>query len=201
MRILPVLIVLSLLLACKVPSHSGENRFKNLTTDSLFSLSLSDHAKALNIPQINTGVDSFELRIWHGLAIATPNQLMVLKYQDSSWQLTDTDYWFSYQWRNGSPRSISLDSSITRAVKPPSSILDIVDTLNSFRLDTFPSQYDIPGFKDKVADGRFYYIEVATPHYYKALYYANPHRYEDRYNQQIEWLLTNLYKAGLPVTP
>lgn len=201
MRTLPVLIVLFTLLACKGGNTLRQNGFKNLTTDSLFDESLSNKAKALNIPLINLGVDSFELRIWYGHAIVTPNQLMVLKYQDSAWQLTETDYWFSYQWQNGSPKGTLLDSSFTRAVKVPPSISDIVDTLNSFRLDTFPSQHDIPGFQDKIADGRFYHIEVATQRYYKALYYANPHRYDDKYNQRIEWLLATLHKSGLPVTP
>jgi len=201
MRILTGLSVVFLLLSCKADTRSAEKAFMNLATDSLFSQSLSAKAKELNIPQINCGVDSFELRIWHGHSIVTPNQLMVLKYQDSAWRLTDTDYWFSYQWENGNPKRVLLDSSISRAVNVPPSISDIIDTLNRFRLDKFPSQQDIPGFIDKVADGRFYHIEIATPYYYKALYYANPHRYDDKYNRRIEWLLATLNKFGLPVTP
>jgi hypothetical protein len=201
MKILSVVFFLSTLFACSEHRHFGEKQFKNLTTDSSFNKLLSDKANALNIPQINNGVDSFELRIWHGISIVIPNQLMILKYQDSSWHVTDTDYWLPYKWQNGTPKGISFDSSFTRAVSVPPSISDIVDTLTLFRLDTFPSQSEIPGFEDRFADGNFYHIEIATPHYYKALYYANPHRYDDKYNQRIEWLLATLNTFGLPIFP
>ena len=162
---------------------------------------VSAKGKALSLSPISNGVDSFELRIWHGISIVTPKQLVALKYQDSAWHLTKTDYWFSYQWANGSPDKVLLDSSFTKSLPVPSNISNIIDALSQFRLGTFPSQHEIPGFQDKVADGMFYQIEVATPKFYKAIRYSNPGRYTDTYNQQMSKLITMLNSIGVYSMP
>ena len=147
MRVLLFLSLTYLLLACNTGTlleYAPE--FKSLTTDSLLLQNVSAKGKALSLSPISNGVDSFELRIWHGISIVTPKQLVALKYQDSAWHLTKTDYWFSYQWANGSPDKVLLDSSFTKSLPVPSNISNIIDALSQFRLGTFPSQHEIPGF-------------------------------------------------------
>jgi hypothetical protein len=202
MRVLLLLSLAYLLYACNARTLSEhDHEFKSHATDSLLLLNLSAKSKALNLSPITNGVDSFELRIWHGLSIATPNWLIILKYQDSAWHLTNTDYWVTYQWTNGSPGKMLLDSSFTKSLAVPSNIFNIVDSIHQFRLDTFPSQIEIPRFQDKVADGVFYQIEVATPKYYKAIRYSNPSRYTDTYNQQMSKLITMLTNIGVYSMP
>lgn len=198
MRVLLFLVLAYLLSACGARTLSDNGyKFKNLTTDSVLLQNLSAKVKALNLSPITGGVDSFELRMWHGLSIATPNWLVTLKYDDSAWHLTHTDYWFDYQWTNGRPEKVRLDSSFTKSIVVPSNITSIIDSVYHFRLDTFSSQSEILGFQDKVADGVFYQIEIATPNFYKAVRYNNPNRYSDAYNQQISRLIKTLAGIGV----
>ena len=43
----------------------------------------------------------------------------------------------------------------------------------------------------------FYEIEIATPHYYKALNYNNPRRYNDFFNRRITAFLITLSEIGV----
>jgi len=198
MRTFAILIITFVFAFCTARNVSKQTEsFNNLTSDTLLVQRLSEQSFALNIPQINEGVDSFELRIWHGITIATPKQLIILKHKDSSWHLSLTDYWINHEWENGRPQKVVLDSSFTRSLEPSSSISKLVNSIIQFRLDTFPSQNEIPSFRDRVADGMFYEIEIATPHYYKALSYNNPRRYTDFFNRRIAELLTTLEDIGV----
>lgn len=202
MRILLILILFYFQSAC-ISRTLSENtsKFKILTTDTILLQNVSDKTKALSLSPIINGVDSFELRIWHGKSIVTPKMLVTLKYQDSAWQLTNTDYWFSYQSKNGSPEKIILDSSFTKSLTVPSNISHIINTLYQYSLDTFPSQHEIPDFQDKVADGEFFQIEVATSKSYKLIEYNNPNRYIDNHNQKISKLVTMLNSIGVYSMP
>ena len=198
MRTLTILVTIFMLPSCTVRDVSKHKKeFNHLISDSLLVQGLAERASALNFPQINQGVDSFELRIWHGITIAKPNQLTILKYQDSSWHLTLTDYWISHNWINGSLENVIFDSSFSQSLQVPMSISTIVDSINQFRLNTFPSQKEIPNFRHRVADGMFYEIEIATPHYYKALNYNNPRRYNDFFNRRITAFLITLSEIGV----
>ncbi|HEY5771489.1 MAG TPA: hypothetical protein VIS75_02625, partial [Chitinophagaceae bacterium] len=151
----------------------------------------------LNLPQINLGVDSFELRIWHGLALAEPRSLVILSYTDSSWHLTGTNYWISYENKYPKEGILILDSFVTKKLIVPLPFSDIIDSIETFRLGTFPSQHEVPGFQDNVADGMFYTIELATSKYYKAINYNNPKFYSDPYNQKITRFLSFLQTIGV----
>jgi hypothetical protein len=202
MRILQLLILFYFHSACNTRTFSEHTpKFKILTSDTILLQSLSDKTNALNLSPINNGVDSFELRIWHGKSIVTPKILVILKYQDSAWKLTNTDYWFSYQLTNGSPEKIILDSSFTKSLTVPSNISHIIDSLYQYSLDTFPSQNEIPNFQDKVADGLFYQIEVATSKSYKVIEYNNPNRYIDNHNLKMSKLITMLNSIGVYSMP
>ena len=188
--------------ACNSKTDSPSiTSFKNLTSDSLLQERISTKVKALNISDISKGVDSFEFRIWYGLSIATPKQLVTMKYQDSTWTLTKTDYWLDYKWVNGRPVKALLDSSFTISRQLNFDVPKFVDSILQFRIDTFPSQYDIPNFQDRVADGMFYEFELATSHFYKAVVYFNPQKYQDVYDRKIANLIQMLRKIGVYSMP
>jgi hypothetical protein len=198
MKLCYVFIFVSFIISCRDNSnHKKKETFTNLLVDSLLVQGLSNKALALNIPQINKGVDSFELRIWHGMTIAQPKHLITLKYQNSKWHLFETNYWIRYEWENGSPQDVIFDSSFVQSLPIPFNISSLVDSIFHFGLDSFPSQHEIPEFRDRVADGMFYAIEIATPQYYKALAFSNPERYTDAYNRRITQLLISLKKIGV----
>jgi hypothetical protein len=121
---------------------------------------------------------------------------MTLKYLDSAWYLTNTDYWFSYEWIDGRPGKAYLDSCFTKS-KILSAVSNLIDSIYHFRLDTFPTQREIAGIQDNVADGVVYEIEVATPRFYKAIRYSNPDHYNDAYNQRMAKFLVMLQEIGV----
>lgn len=198
MRTFTILMIILVFAFCTARYVSKpEKVFNNLSSDTLLVQRLSEQSVALNIPQISEGVDSFELRIWHGITIATPKQLIILKYQNATCHLSLTNYWINHEWENGRPQKVVFDSSFNQSLQTPSSISRIVDSIIQFRLDTFPSQKEISNFRNRVADGMFYEIEIATPHYYKALIYNNPKRYTDSFNRRFADLLITLEKIGV----
>jgi hypothetical protein len=197
MRILNILLYTSLVIACVSGNSNKLKHFRNLTSDTLLYKYLSSKAAKLNLARINLGVDSFEFRVWHGSVLLTPKQLVILKYNDSSWQLTETDYWLHYQ--NNYPKRdiIVLDSCFTKQLMVQMPLSQIIDSIEYFRLDTFPSQDEIPGFKNNVADGMSFTIELATSKYYKAISYNNPKFYTDPYNKKITNFLLFLKNIGV----
>jgi hypothetical protein len=200
MRVPLFIMVILLFSSCGAEILSKQDAsFQIITKDSILLQHLSARTKALNLPQINQGVDSFELRVWYGIAIASPNQLITFRYQKPNWTISKTDYWLSYDWENGSPTKILFDSSVSYSWQATSLAGEMINCVQEFRLDTFPNQKDIPGFDDKVADGTFYQIEIATPNYYKAVSYRNPFHYSDIYNQRMGKFIKGLNKIGVPV--
>jgi hypothetical protein len=139
---------------------------------------------AINLSHIDKGVDSFELRLWCDAAMTNISIVTILKYTDSTWRLNQTRYWTKAIGKLGESRRFSFDSSETKKVIPDLAFEQIFDSLQCFRLDTLPTQLDIPNFRDKVADGMTYIIEVSTKKYYRQLSYSNPFYYDDPYNKQ-----------------
>jgi hypothetical protein len=197
MKLIPILLVILIVASCNSNSRINQIAFKNLTTDTFFRGLHSSETLALNLSQIDEGVDSFELRVWHGISIVRPKYLIILKYKDSRWILNETTYWVSYNWKNGSPESAILDSLKTKSLPIQPSISKIAESIINFRLDTFPSQSEIPGFVNNVADGFFYDIELATSKYYKYIIYHNPNRYNDPYDRKITTFLSSLSEIGV----
>ena len=69
MRVYLFLSLAYLLSACNARTLPGNGyEFRNLTTDSILFQNLCEKSKALNLSPITKGVDSFELRMWHGLS-------------------------------------------------------------------------------------------------------------------------------------
>ena len=198
MRVLLFYALIYFTASCNPGTQADQSHnFKNLTTDSLLLQDLFAKTKALNLPPIDKGVDSFEIRIWHGISIATPKWLVVLRYQDSVWNLMTKSYWIRYLATDGVSGKVVLDSCFTKTLRVPFNISNLVDSIRQFRIETFPSQLEIPGFVDKVSDGLSYQIELATPKFYKAIGYRNPFRYHDVNNQKVARLITMMNDIGV----
>lgn len=202
MRIALSILAIWLFSSCNGKTHSKQDTlFQNLSKDSVLVQHLASKAKALNLPQLNQGVDSFELRVWYGMAIVSPHHLVTFRYQKPNWTVSRTDYWLSDEWTDGKPTTISFDSSVSYATQATSSAGELLKHIQLFRLDTFPDQKDIPGFDDRVGDGTFYQIELATSRYYKAISYRNPFHYVDSHNQRMRRFISGLTKIGVSVLP
>jgi len=153
---------------------------------------------ALSLSDISQGVDSFELRIWSSLGATDLAILTILKFVDSTWQLTETQYWISYINRYPKADKIVLDSLITKRQNPSTSFSNILDSIKHFNLDTIPNQSRIPGFRDRTADGMGYTIEFAKKDIYNLVFYHNPNRYKDSINKNVTETL-NFFQRNLNV--
>ena len=83
-----------------------------------------------------------------------------------------------------------LDNSFTKKIELPKAFSKIIDSINSFHLETIPSQNKIPDFRDKAADGMYYTLELATKNFYKLLLYHNPNKYQDSIHKNVNEILT-----------
>ena len=192
--------VVFILISCNQQSTTKNNTsFKNLTAtgDSLLLQKANSLTNELGLSSITNGVDSFELRIWYGWALTTPHSLIALKYQAFGWKLTKTDYWYHWKTKNGRLEYPVADSFYTRSLTLPANISAVVDSIYNSRLDTLPSQRNIPNFNATVVDGVFYTIETSSAHFYKLIDYGNPDRYNDWHNRKITDLLTVLSSIGV----
>jgi hypothetical protein len=154
---------------------------------------MSEMTSLLNLSPIIEGVDSFELRVWYGLVIVAPQDVLILRYKNSSWQLTRTNYWVNYT-ENGQR---IVDSFNTTKLKTSLPFDNIADSLKSFGLDTFTTQYKIPGFRDHTADGVEYTIEFSTANLYNVIRYHNPRSFKDPYDRKMVNIINYLEKIGV----
>jgi hypothetical protein len=118
----------------------------------------------------------------------------ILKYTDSSWKLSETRYWRRLADDWGKHFELTIDSSTAKRIIPKLSFEQVIDSIKAFRLDTVITQHDIHNFRDKVADGMLYTIEVSTKNSYRRLSYSNPSHYNDPYDKQISSFLTFMQK-------
>ena len=185
-----LIIVSSIIVSCDNRKSIKSKDFTNLTRDSLLSKHLINETSALSLIPIHQGVDSLEIRIWKSW-MRWPRFLSILNYEDSSWPFRQFVYWGKYNWKNGSPDKLVVDSVFVTTL-PFSDINKLMQNLNNFKFDEIPDQNEIPGFINGIADGESYAIEIATNRYYRALNYSNPWRYQDTFNKKMSVLLSYL---------
>src|SRR5688572_5379419 len=81
--------ILLMLASCQINNSSHSDTFQVLLPDTskthrpdnLYKL-LKDYGRQMNLPRIDTGVRSFELRIWTG-SMFDPDQLVLLRKSDT----------------------------------------------------------------------------------------------------------------------
>jgi hypothetical protein len=130
-------------------------------------------AVALNLPIIDHGVDSFELRLWSSLTMTDLQTLTILRFSDGIWHCTESRYWIDAIDEWGRNQSLIADSVLTRKITPRSPIKTIIDSLDHYEIFKIPSQQEIPNFVDRTADGISYTLELAGPNRYYKVSYRN----------------------------
>ena len=166
---LTFIIVIVVLLSCNSTDTSNTNESIKVTVIDTMQLArqkaFAKQASLLNLTPINQSVDSFEIRIWVS-SVFVENDLIILKYDDSSWQTQKIRY---YESEDG-----VLHSKNEKIVKPNIDFPLLIDSLRAMQLDKLISQKQIPNFIDNVADGVTYDLEIATKDNYKLLTYHCP---------------------------
>lgn len=137
----------------------------------------------LNLPRLDKGVDSLSVRIWIS-GMLTPKDVISFYYSNGNWYASRTFFWKSFPqigekgYKGGitteSMAQMIVDSANTIRITPKISFSKIVDTIRHFNILNILSQEEIPNFRDEVADGFEYTIEIATKNYYKIIRYHCP---------------------------
>src|SRR4051812_10487831 len=97
MRLIYIALFCFLALSCsETPGQKKRDSFKQFPADSSLLAYISQKTAALNLFPIQQGVDSFELRVWHGIGMVKPQHLSILRYSNGRWQAFYTDYWLNY---------------------------------------------------------------------------------------------------------
>lgn len=150
---------------------------------------------ALNLPRINHGVDSFELRLWSSFSMLDLQSLITLRYSDGQWHYTESIYWIGKIDEWGKNMALWVDSVQTKRIFSTIPYESILDSIQRYSFWDMPSQQDIPDFVDRTADGVEYILEVAGRERYKSITYRNPQKYSDTFNRQFNSLLEFLSKS------
>lgn len=180
-------------------ADSGTSDFKRLipdTSNNRYPLveAAINLSTELNLHRIDRGVDSFEFRLW--LSNQEYETVYIVRFADNEWLATVTDYWVrqpnigekGYTGQKYPYRGIHaiVDSSRTKRMTLSITYVRFLDSLQTYDIENIPSQKDIPGFKDLVADGFTYAIEISTRRYYKLLSYHSPGSQNDQYGYNLK---------------
>ena len=176
MRALLLFSIFAYALSCTTSVNKNISDFKTLTTDTLDLEFGRYRTSMLNLPQIQKGVDSFELRIWN---FGSTDELVILRCLDSRW--ITCNYYYQINWKN----IVDSQAVLCRQINPKIAA-NIVNYLTQDSVLNIPSQHAIPNFKDTsiYEGGCTYFLEIATKDFYKGLLYNNPHVHADSYNKQ-----------------
>ena len=140
----------------------------------------------LNLSDISTGVDSFELRFGYN-GIFVGQDLFVIKFQNNKWQ------GFHYYYEQKSSLSNSEEDlnyaskltdlrdtfSIQKPFNPLITWNNLIDSISHTEILNIPSQGDLKGYRNRIADGYEFWLEYSTKHKFKYIRYENPDRYKE----------------------
>lgn len=124
-------------------------------------------AISLKLPPVNLMNDSFALRLWTG-TMFVENDLIMLAYKNGIWQSGKFRY-------SRNDKGVGTIKKIK--IKGELSINSLVDSLKLIDFTNLPSQEEIKDFRDNVADGITYLLEISDKRYYKLLIYHCPEHY------------------------
>jgi hypothetical protein len=194
MRIIPVLaILIPGVLSCRNANIESpkEQSFIRYVTDTskthkpdYLSIKLSNISSELNLSKIDHGVDSFEMRIWVS-GIITEKDLYIIKIDSSGLYPSQIRYFDRYpypgekKFTENIPELFKMvvDSFTSNRVEYRIDPEKFIDSLNKMKINSIPSQEEIPGFEDNLADGLWITFEIATNKYYKRFSYHCPAHY------------------------
>ena len=172
MRHIPLIISTLLILAsCQTNDTFHSDSFRLLLPDTskthkpntLFD-DLKNWSKQMSLPRMDTGVNNFELRLWTRSRI-DPDNMVVLRISDTN-VIAEK---FNYNTSADSLEHFKLSDTYHNAI-----LTQFADSLQKVDFSKMISQNEIKNFHDNIADGIRYYMEIATPKYYKLVSYHCP---------------------------
>jgi hypothetical protein len=175
MRIILLLVSTFLLLvSCEVNTNTDAGTFQIILPDTskthrpntLFD-DLNNWSRQMALPRIDTGVSDFELRLWTGSMI-DPDQMIVLRKSGTNVTARKFNYKVSFD---------SLKHFKQTDTYQNDSLSRFADSLQNVDFSKIISQEEIENFRDNIADGIIYFLEVATPKYYKLVTYHCPEHF------------------------
>ena len=147
---------------------SNLNFIKNYRGKFLDNLDLND---------ISTGTDSFEIRFGYNYTLFVEKDLFVIKNVNGNWNGVH----FAYQ-HNGPNDSISFNK---KEFVPLTNWKGFIDSIYTSKILNIPSQIDLKGYKNRVNDGKYLMLEYATKNNFKLILYENPDKYPEFPESQI----------------
>jgi hypothetical protein len=148
--------------------------------DTLDWYYLKEFEKHLELPSLEKGFDSIQIRIDFDCVRNTRESLVILTNDGKGWmaELSNVHYHYS--------ENMKVDS-ITREVInaiPKSGWINFINELFDLKILTIEDNYKIPGFEYSVPnDGCGIGIEVATKNVYRFYSYDNPSLYDEKHWQ------------------
>jgi hypothetical protein len=139
-----------------------------------------DFTRKVNLPSIESGVDSFEYRFWLHVDADIIN-LIRIRYDNSKWLLTETIIYShipNYDFDRFSSKNHLLetvvDSALTRSIVPKIAINSVIDSLQSYNFEEAPSNIEIASSFSLPTDAWTYTIELAAKNSHRMIIYTCP---------------------------
>ena len=144
-----------------IPKNIDTSRFKEYQKKISASLQLND---------ISTGVDSFEIRFSYNHALFVEKDLFIIRYSNGNWE----GLHYAYQ-RTGND-SIVFEKKNFTPITPWKIFVDSIYFNEALNVQ---SQEDLENYKNRVADGQTFRMEYATKNKFKTIRYENPKHYPE----------------------
>lgn len=144
-----------------LPKNIDTTRFKESQRKFNVSLQLND---------ISTGVDSFEIRFRYNYALLVEKDLFIIRYINGIWE------GLHYSYQRDDTDSIKF---VKKNFTPIIPWKNLVDSIYSNEVLNIPSQDNLDNYKNKVADGHYFNMEYATKNKFKIISYENPKYYPE----------------------
>jgi hypothetical protein len=136
--------------------------------------------KLLGLPNLESGFDSIQIRLWVDYALYKGRELYVIKNQYGKWT---AEVYKMFVERDAAAETEEIISKQVFSVTPKIGWEDLIDSLLILRIETLPTMHDIPGLVDGWDDGVDYNIEFATNYRYKYYGYHLPEEFQDKFWQ------------------
>lgn len=143
----------------------------------------------LNLKKLESGVDSFELRLWTKVEVTNGGQVLIIKKVNENWTCLDYSYLESQQdFQVGQNvidylTSFNIDSFCVKKKQPKTDWATFLKEIEKEKIYDLPSQSEISGWENKVSDGNTYYVEFANKDKYKFYWFNCPDIYEKEFNE------------------
>lgn len=146
--------------------------------------------KWLNLPSLQKGFDSLQIRIWYGCALGG-DRLVALIHDGKSWKAELSNlirHGGDQEGSSGYPDSLTKENELK---DPKSGWVQFIDSLFDLKILTLPNEYDIPSFeKIQPMDGCGIAIEISTKNAYRLYVYNNPDLYIGEFKDY--WQVKNI---------